>query len=69
MTMQDYTYPSIYLAYLMFAILLVCAIYFCVRSLRDGYFGAASEEPKYRMLRDDDGLDDAVCPTGENHGG
>ena len=66
--MTDYTYPSVYLAYLMFAILAAAAVYFCVRSLQDGYFGSNSEEPKYRMLRDD-GIDDAVIPGGENHGG
>jgi hypothetical protein len=66
--MQDYTYPSVYLAYLMFAILAAAAVYFCVRSLKDGYFGHNSEEPKYRMLRDD-GMEDAAISSGENHGG
>ncbi len=67
--MNDYTYPSVYLAYLMFALLAACAVYFCIRSLKDGYFGRDSEEPKYRMLRDDDGAGDSLVPGGENHGG
>ena len=52
--MADFTWPSIYLAYLMFAILAGGALYFFVRTFRDGYWGARSEEPKYRMLRDEE---------------
>lgn len=52
--MQDYSYPSIFLAYLMFFIFLVGAIFFMVKSLRHGYWGAHGEDPKYRMLEDDD---------------
>lgn len=51
--MSDYTWPSIYLAYLMFFILAGGAVYFFIRSFGDGYWGARSEEPKYRMLDDD----------------
>jgi hypothetical protein len=51
---MDYTYPSIFLANLMFFILLVGGVYFCIRSRKDGYWGKTSEEPKYRMLQDDD---------------
>ncbi|HEY3840870.1 MAG TPA: hypothetical protein VGL72_30060 [Bryobacteraceae bacterium] len=51
---MDYTYPSIYLANLLFLILMGGAIYFCIRSRKDGYWGQSSEEPKYRMLQDDD---------------
>ncbi len=65
--MQDYTYPSVYLAYLMFAILAAAAVYFFARSFKDGYFGEESEEPKYRMLREDSGLEESAH-TGENHG-
>ena len=51
--MSDYTYPSVYFSYLLFAILAGGAVFFFVRSLRHGYLGRNSEEPKYRMLRDD----------------
>ncbi|MBK9315442.1 MAG: hypothetical protein IPM55_14555 [Acidobacteria bacterium] len=56
--MKDYVYPSIYFAYFYFLILLVGAIYFMVRSIKHGYWGSKSEEPKYRMLRDDDEPED-----------
>ncbi len=52
--MHDYVYPSIFLAYLMFFLFLVGAIYFLIRSLPHGYWGEHSEDPKYRMLADDD---------------
>ncbi len=52
--MNDYTYPSVYFAYFLFALLVVGAVYFFVRSMKTGYWGENSEEPKYRMLRDDD---------------
>lgn len=55
--MRDYTYPSVFLAYLMFFLLLVGAIYFLIRSRHGGYWGANSEDPKYRMLSDDEGED------------
>ncbi len=52
--MTDYTYPSVYFSYFLFALLAGGAAYFFFRTLKDGYLGANSEEPKYRMLRDDD---------------
>ena len=30
------------------------AVFFFVKSLRAGYWGEKGEEPKYRMLEDDD---------------
>ena len=36
-----------------FVLLAAGAAYFFLRSLKDGYLGQDSEEPKYRMLRDD----------------
>lgn len=51
--MNDYTYPTIYFSYFLFALLAGGAVYFFVRSIKDGYMGPNSEEPKYRMLRDD----------------
>lgn len=52
--MKDYVYPSIFLAYLMFFLFVAGAIFFLFRSRHDGYFGEKSEDPKYRMLGDDD---------------
>ena len=49
--MIDYTYQSVYFAYLLFAVFAAGAVYFFVRSVKDGYLGPNSEEPKYRMLR------------------
>lgn len=52
--MHDYSYPSIFLAYFMFFLFVVGAAFFLARSARHGYWGSHSEEPKYRMLADDD---------------
>ena len=51
--MHDYVYPSVFLAYLMFFLFLAGAIFFLLRSRKDGYWGKESEDPKYRMLHDD----------------
>jgi len=51
--MSDYTYPSVYFSYFLFLLLAGGAAFFFLRSLKDGYLGSNSEEPKYRMLRDD----------------
>jgi len=51
--MHDYVYPSIFFSYFLFAILLGGAVFFCVRSIKDGYWGRDGEEVKYRMLKDD----------------
>jgi hypothetical protein len=52
--MADYVYPSVFLSYLLFFLSTVVAIVFCVRSFRDGYWGPDAEEPKYRMLTDEE---------------
>ncbi len=52
--MQDYVYPSIFFSYFLFFLFLAGGIFFFVRSLRDGYWGRNSEDPKFRMLTDDD---------------
>ena len=52
--MHDYVYPSIFLAYLMFFLFFAGAVFFLVRSRKDGYWGKQSEDPKYRMLHDAD---------------
>jgi len=54
---HDYVYPSIFLAYFMFFLFVVGAVFFLVRSSRHGYWGKGSEDPKYRMLADDDSTD------------
>jgi hypothetical protein len=61
--MTDYTYPSVYFSYFLFALLVAGAVFFFIRSLKDGYLGANSEEPKYRMLEDDP-ADGPNLPTG-----
>ena len=51
--MQDYVYPSIFLAYMMFFLFLAGAVFFLVRSRHDGYWGKQSEDPKYQMFNED----------------
>jgi hypothetical protein len=51
--MSDYSYPSVYFSYFLFALFAGGAVFFFIRSLRDGYLGPNSEAPKYRMLEDD----------------
>lgn len=51
---MDYTYPSVYFAYFFFLIVALLALYFFLRSYRDGYWGEHSEDAKYRMLDDDE---------------
>jgi hypothetical protein len=51
--MMDYTYQSVFFAYFLFFLMAGGALYFFLRSLKDGYLGSNSEEPKWRMLRDD----------------
>jgi len=51
--MRDYTWPSIFLSYGFFFISLAVAIYFCVRSVKQGYWKKSSEEIKYRMFDED----------------
>jgi len=52
--MHDYVYPSIFLAYFMFFLFVVGGVFFLVKSLRHGYWGEHGEDPKYRMLADED---------------
>lgn len=51
--MHDYVYPSIFLAYFMFFLFVMGAIFFLIRSRHDGYWGKDSEDPKYLMLNDE----------------
>ena len=52
--MNEATYASVYFSYFLFFLLAGGAAFFFVRSLKDGYLGGNSEEPKYRMLKDDE---------------
>ncbi len=51
--MGDYSYPSIFFSYFLFFLLGGGALFFLIRSARDGYWGSGSEDTKYRMLEDD----------------
>jgi hypothetical protein len=64
--MTDYTYPSVYFSYFLFLLLAGGAAFFFVRSLKDGYLGRDSEEPKYRMLEDEPDDDDPSLSTRAN---
>ncbi len=48
--MNDYTWPSIYFSYFFFALSLGLAVFFFVRSWKDGYWGRGCEEVKYRVF-------------------
>lgn len=54
--MHDYTYGSVYLAYLMFATLFGLAAYFLYQSSKDGYWGGHAEDPKYHVFDPDEQL-------------
>jgi len=62
--MTDYTYPSVYFSYFLFALLAGGAVFFFIRSLKDGYLGPHSEEPKYRMFIDEPEEDETQQSTG-----
>jgi len=62
--MGDYVYPSVFFSYFLFFLFLVGGIYFFIRSFRDGYWGSKGEDPKYRMLEDDDLAEGEVRPGG-----
>ena len=50
--MNDYTWPSIFFSYLFFALLMGVAVFFFVRSCKDGYLGKDSEDLKYQVFED-----------------
>ena len=54
MAPTDYTYPSVYFAYLFFFLSFGLAVYFFIRSRRDGYWGEKGEDAKFQMFEDDD---------------
>jgi hypothetical protein len=47
---MDYTYPSIFFSYFLFFLFLVGGIYFCIRSLKRGYWGKDAEDVKYHVF-------------------
>ena len=62
--MNDYTWPSVYFSYLFFTISLGVAVYFCVRSWKDGYWGKGGEEVKYQVFEDGRRPDSEAEPRG-----
>ena len=48
--MRDYTWPSVYFAYLFFALSLALALFFFVRSWKDGYWSKESEDIKFQVF-------------------
>lgn len=66
---SDYVYPSVFLAYFLFFLCFAGAIFFFVRSLRDGYWGKHGEDVKYRMLAEDENTipGDLNISSGDEH--
>ena len=54
MPVTDYTYPSVYFAYLFFTLSFLLAIYFFIRSRKDGYWGEQGEDAKYQIFEEDE---------------
>jgi hypothetical protein len=50
--MNDYTWPSVYFAYLFFALSAGLTVFFFVRSWKDGYWSKEGEEIKYRVFEE-----------------
>jgi hypothetical protein len=50
--MPDYTYPSVYFCYAFFLLMMLLAVYFFLRSWKDGYWGDKGEEIKYQIFDD-----------------
>jgi hypothetical protein len=48
--MTDYTWPSVYFAYLFFTLSLALALFFFVRSWKDGYWSKESEDIKFQVF-------------------
>lgn len=51
---MDYTYPSVFFAYLFFTLMLLLAVFIFVKSMRHGYWGKDGEEIKYQVFADKD---------------
>ena len=48
--MNDYTWPSVFFAYFFFALCLALALYFFIRSRKDGYWNKESEDIRYQVF-------------------
>ena len=64
--MSDYTWPSVYFAYFFFAICFVLALYFFLRSWKDGYWSKQSEDVKYQVFEE---TDRSLAVAARQHGG
>jgi hypothetical protein len=51
---MDYTYPSVWFAYFFFALMAILAVFFFLKTVRDGYWGPKGEEVKHHVLEDND---------------
>ncbi|HEX4953995.1 MAG TPA: hypothetical protein VF017_11450 [Thermoanaerobaculia bacterium] len=51
--MADYSYPSVLWMYSLMALFVVAAVFFLWKAVASGAI-AKDEEPKYRMLEDED---------------
>ena len=60
--MTDLTDPCMYFAYFLFVLVAGGAVFFFIRSLKDGYMGRNSEEPKYRMLEAEPPTNGVIAP-------
>ena len=60
--MHDTTYPSVLFSYFTIFFLMMGAVMICLLTIKQGYWGKKSEEPKYRMLEDDYSTDGAAAP-------
>ena len=52
--MTDLNIPSVAFIYAFIFLVAFGALFFFIRTLRDGYWGKNSEDVKYRMLEDDE---------------
>lgn len=51
---MDYMYQSVFLSYFLFLVLTLLSLAWMIISFKGGYWGRNSEDPKYRMMQDDD---------------
>jgi hypothetical protein len=50
--MRDYTWPSVFFAYLFFALSAALTVFFFVRSWKDGYWSKSGEAVKYQVFEE-----------------
>ena len=50
--MSDYTWPSVFFSYFFFGLCLFVALFFFIRSLKDGYWNKESEKIKDHVFKD-----------------